>query len=144
MEGHNNAEDENELRRINEKIGEAERNKEGKPIEDYLSNDLIFLRASGKVDGKAAYLDSLKLEGNTNDYLAWDISQIIIQGQHALAVVDVTLRGKRSGNSVDGIFRNFRTFMKQDDSWMLVTWANVQVLNNLQATPPPPSPPPAS
>ncbi|HEY0071144.1 MAG TPA: nuclear transport factor 2 family protein, partial [Chloroflexia bacterium] len=128
----------------NEEIGEAERNKEGERIGDHLSDDLIFLRASGKVDNKPGYLASLKVEANTNDYLAWDIRQITVRGHLALAVVDVTLRGKRGGNAVDGVFRNFRTFRKRGGRWKLVTWANMQVLNNIQATPPPPPPPPAS
>lgn len=125
------ADDSKELVRINELIGEAERAKNGKDIGDYLSDDLIFLRANGEVDSKQDYLDGLALPENENKQLSWDAPVITIRNDHALVVVDVTLVGMRRGNPVDGVFRNFRTFMKRKEGWRLVTWANYRIVDNL-------------
>lgn len=125
------ADDSKELVRINELIGEAERAKNGKDIGDYLSDDLIFLRANGEVASKQDYLDGLVLPENENKQLSWDAPVITIRNDHALVTVDVTLVGMRRGKSVDGVFRNFRTFMKRKEGWRLVTWANYQIVDNL-------------
>ena len=119
--------DETELRRINELIGEAELKKDRSLIEPFVSPNLIFLRASGKVADLEGYLGSLTDAANTNDHLSWDVRQIEVTGDHALVVVNVMLRGKRGGNDIEGVFRNFRTFMKQGAQWQLVTWVNIQV-----------------
>ncbi|HVG00987.1 MAG TPA: nuclear transport factor 2 family protein [Chloroflexia bacterium] len=129
--GDDNADDSKELARINEEIGQAERDKKEEKIRDYLSDDLIFLRASGRVASKQDYLDGLALPENWNTQLSWDAPVITIRNDHALVVVNVTLAGMRGGNPVDGVFRNFRTFMRQKEGWRLVTWANYQITNNI-------------
>ncbi|HET6313800.1 MAG TPA: nuclear transport factor 2 family protein [Chloroflexia bacterium] len=129
--GTDNADDSKELERINEDIGEGERDKNAEKIRDYLSDDLIFLRASGKVASKQDYLDGVALPENENKQLSWDAPVITIRNDHALVVVNVTLVGMRGGNHVDGVFRNFRTFMKRKNGWRLVTWANYQIVDNL-------------
>lgn len=126
-----NTDDRQELASINAKIGEAERKKDGKEIRDYLSDDLIFLRGNGTIATKDDYLGGLESAANTNEHLSWDVPQVFLRNEHALVVVNVTLRGKRGDNAVDGVFRNYRTFMKQGGSWKLVTWANYKTLDNL-------------
>jgi ketosteroid isomerase-like protein len=121
------ADDGTELTRINERIGEAERDKNRTLIDAYLSDDLIFFRAGGKVDNKQEYLEGLTSAANYNERLDWEVRQVTVRGDHALVVVDVTLVGTRGGTPVDGVFRNFRTFMKQEDGWQLVIWANAKL-----------------
>jgi ketosteroid isomerase-like protein len=126
----NNAADITDLKNINNLIGQAELERNPESIRSHLADDMIFLRAKGEAT-KEQYLDGLTSPDNTNDVLEWNVVNVSVNGDHAIAMVDVRLVGTRNKNKLDGEFRNIRTFVKRDGQWQLLTWGNAQTKDNL-------------
>jgi hypothetical protein len=119
----NNAGDENELRRIYELIQEAASVRDPTLIQQYLADDFIHINSRGNVIYKA---DILK-EFNNRPAISRDVRQLIIKGDQAVIVVDVTWSERHGLN----IFRNVGTFSKREGQWQVATWVSVPAEDEL-------------
>lgn len=114
-----------ELLNLNNKIPEAERNRDVAYLETILEQRLVFKRADGSIADKLAYLDSLTNEANTIQAIDQHIASIEFSKANDVAIVNTIVRfhGARAGKEVQGIFRNIRYFRKEA-RWKMFVWHN--------------------
>ena len=113
---------ERELADINVRIGlEESKGDEGskKWLDDVIAPMLAFRRASGKLDGRIAYLKSIK-ESEPRETA---IEGIHLHGDRAIVRCVVTMR------TAEGVkrYHNLRLFVRLDGKWRLLGWANEQM-----------------
>jgi len=91
-------------------------------FEKYLSEQLIFRHASGKVVGKGEFLEGLK----NNSFLSRVPEQIeaTLQGDRALVTLIVV---GTENNGVVHSYRNIRLFTRSTDQWLLEFWYNYEI-----------------
>ncbi len=117
-----------DLRDLNERIGQQEKNGDAKAVEFFgkvLADDLIFRRASGIVVTKPQFLDDLKPDAF--EVLNWVVQEPEVYDDGA--VVAVTVEAKRRGEQRDkpGHYLNVRKFVKRRGLWQLVAWLNTEM-----------------
>jgi hypothetical protein len=124
------ADDVKELIDLNDRIGEAEKTRDAEFLRSILSDNLRFRRANGTIVDKSIYLDDLMKPANTTDELESDQIVPTITGSLAVVTLVVRVSGMRSGNKLDGSFRNVRIFLNEPDKrphWQLHSWFNLPV-----------------
>jgi Domain of unknown function (DUF4440) len=109
--------DSDSLRELNLKIGTAEADGDRTFLADVLAPAFAFRRASGTLVDRAAFLDAVKPSAHRET----EIESITLHGKaRALVSCIVTL--------LDGDqhqrFHNLRFFVRTDDAWKLLAWAN--------------------
>ena len=116
---------ESELLEINNRIPQAEKDREVSYLQTILDETLVFKRADGTIVDKSVYLSSVKNEANTVQSVDQVISGIEFNEHSDVAIVNsiVKFSGIRSGKSVQGIFRNTRYF-RNDNGWKMFVWHN--------------------
>lgn len=106
---------------------QAEYAKDEAPFERRLHPRLRFRRANGSIIGKPSFLKALTNRDNRNDILQPDDGQVAVQVFEDQAVTSVVVRfkGLRGGGSVDGRFRNTRTWIQgKNGEWQCAFWFN--------------------
>lgn len=94
-------------------------------FERYLSDQLIFRRASGKVVGKSG--PEGFLEGLTNKrFKKLDLEEINVTLQGDRALVTLIVIGTEN-NGVVHRYRNIRLFTLSGDQWLLEFWYNYEI-----------------
>ena len=115
---------------LNEKFGEAEKARDTAFFEEALSDDLIFRRANGLIVTKQIFLADLKSPDNNFDRFDAEVEEpTVYDGAPATALVSVRVRakGKRCTTEFNGLFRNTRFFVKENDRWRCVFWFNTKI-----------------
>jgi len=114
---------------LNKRIGEMEQKRGDEAylfFNAFLSDQLIFRRASGEVVGKSepeGFLDSLKKPSPFTSRVSDDISVALLD---ARALVTLILIGYRADGSA-GRYRNIRLFSRSGDDWILELWYNYEI-----------------
>jgi Domain of unknown function (DUF4440) len=117
--------DERDLKRLNEQFAEAEKTRNKRFFEGVLAEELRFRRANGSLANKDEFLSALMDGENTYDSLqSSDVETIVFDDRVALVSLRVEARGKRSGETFEGTFRNTRLFVKQRRTWRCAIWFN--------------------
>jgi hypothetical protein len=117
--------DERDLKRLNEQFAEAEKTRNKRFFEGVLAEELRFRRANGSLANKDEFLSALMDGENTYDTLqSSDVETIVFDDRVALVSLRVEARGKRSGETFEGTFRNTRLFVKQRRTWRCAIWFN--------------------
>ena len=117
-----------ELTALNQAFATAEKTKDVEFFQRHLADGLAFRRASGgtPVD-KSTFLKGLVAEGNTNEVLEADAIEVLpYGGDLALCSLLIRLKGMRSGNRADGIYRNSRVFVRRGGVWQCSLWFNTK------------------
>ena len=118
-----------ELKKLNEKLGEAEKSKDVQFFEEYLSEDLLFRRASGKVHTKRQFLEGLENPKLVYHDLQTEIVRIVLSDDNLKALAQVIVHAKitNDGNDGQGHYMNLRFFQRQHSTWQLVNWYNYEL-----------------
>jgi hypothetical protein len=109
---------ESELKSINEQIGVAEEQGDGKFLSEKLSDRLIFKRADESIATKAEFL--AKVPDNKYPRRSRDIT-IILNRQNDLALVTLVIEAK--GDEI----RNLRVFERNENGWQCIVWFNTKI-----------------
>ena len=113
------------LRRLNEEIGEKEKDGDGKYFLMLLADDFVFRRANGDIVNKKDYLESLeKVAENPYEHLEVHVREVVIDRDSAVA--DVLVIAKRKNMQRPGRFTNVPMFKREDTQWKLVAWINTR------------------
>ena len=91
---------------------------------NYLSDQLIFRRASGQVVGKSEFLDNL----NNNPFSSKhseDISVTLLDDRAPLVTLIVV--GTRADDGSVHLYRNIRLFSQSAGRWVLELWYNYEI-----------------
>jgi lipoprotein NlpI len=111
---------------LNEEIGNMEQ--QGSVATDYftnlLSEELIFRRASGKVDNKDKFIEKLQEPSPFTSRHAEDVVIELIDDRHALVNLIVTTK-KADGSKQR--FRNIRLFSHSGENFILEFWYNYEL-----------------
>lgn len=125
---------ENELVDLNTKISqmEVQRDKEAKLFfKDVLSNEMIFRRTGGTVEGKEQFLKGLKNEYPFKKLTCEDIKVYTVDGIQSRALVALVIVGSpKRKEDIERRFRNIRLFSKDDNTvpkWRLDFWYNYEL-----------------
>lgn len=113
------------LLEINNRIPQAERERDVSYLDTILDETLVFKRADGTIVGKSVYLSSVKNEANTVESIDQVVSGIEFNEGGNVAIVNsiVKFNGTRSGKNVQGLFRNTRYF-RNEMGWKMFVWHN--------------------
>ena len=98
-------------------------------FQDHLTDYFVFRRAGGGVVDRAGFINGLTDPANTSEILEAVVLEVKVDdhGVLAAALVNVTLKGRRGGNDVHGVFLNRRLFRREDDrGWRCASWWNEQ------------------
>jgi hypothetical protein len=123
---------EQELINLNMDIGEAEKQRDSDFLGSVLSDALKFRRANGTIVDKSTYLDDLQKPDNTYEYLISEDIEVQVYERVAVVTLRVRAKGTRVAKPFEGIFRNVRIFLKEQDkkpAWQLHFWFNVRIEN---------------
>ena len=115
---------EEELKELNQKIGEAEKRGDQGFFQNILADELIFTMTNGSVITKQQFLFGLKPD--LFDLLITDVQQVKIHGDYAVVLVNVT--AKRKTEEFKSEYLNIRSFVKRNGDWKLATWLNTKIL----------------
>jgi hypothetical protein len=99
---------------LNMEIGKAENGGNREWLASILAPSFAFLRADGVVVDGGAYLKKVESGGDRKTHIIEPIE--LYHGDRAIVKCIVTSGGKK--------FHNIRLFMRQDDSWKILGWAN--------------------
>ncbi len=115
-----------ELTNLNQNIGEFEKKKDTQFFEKYLSEHLVFRRASGKVHTKSEFINSLMNSKITYHEITTFLKEINISDNGLSAVIEsvVTVKIENEGKITKGDFRNLRFFTKHEKNWKISSWYN--------------------
>lgn len=111
------------LKKLNIEIAAAEDRGDRKWLASILASELSFRRANGVVVGKEQFLKDVKSRAATKT----EVEEITIYGK-SRAVVTSIVTVKMDGQ--DKAFHNVRLFIKEDNKWKLLGWANEPVAMN--------------
>ena len=113
------ADDVSELKALNEEIGRAETRGDRGWLEGVIGPQLAFRRANGTVVDRQAFLDNVK----KSDERETRVESVEVCGERAVVRCTVTM--KTAEGSRD--FHNLRLFVRQEDGWKVIGWANEAV-----------------
>ena len=116
----------NDLKLLNQQFGKAEKAKDKVFFKKHLSDSLIFRRASGKIDSKEQFLESLGNPDLIYHHIDTEIIKISVSDDNSRAVVKVIVFVKMTneGRDIEGHYTNLRFFQKQNNTWVLTNWYN--------------------
>jgi ketosteroid isomerase-like protein len=117
-----------DLSRINAKIGEAEKRHEDRDVEflaSVLHDDLVFRRADGSIVGKQDYLKAVPTR--TYERLESEVVEINERQDSTVVTVIVDAAGTTASGRFEGRFRNTRVFVNDGGRWLCRIWVNVPV-----------------
>ncbi len=106
-----------DLEELNVRIGEAESEGKREWLESILAPEISFRRANGVVVGRKEYSASVA----KGDRRETEIEGITLYGARAIVACVVTTYG---ANGHKKRFHNLRMFIRVDDDWKLLGWAN--------------------
>ena len=117
------------LKQLNENLGKAEKSKDKDFFEKYLSDNLIFRRASGIINNKKEFLEGLMKDSIIYHEISTVVRDIFISEQTNLAMVTALVYAKltNEGKDIEGNFMNIRVFRMDGDVWKLISWYNYKV-----------------
>lgn len=118
-----------DLRQINEKFGEAERAKGAKAkkfFDRHLSDNLLFRRASGKINTKKQFIEALENPNLVYHEIKTNVIKISITEDNMNALVHAVIYAKitDNGKNIEGHFMNIRFFQMENEIWKLCSWYN--------------------
>jgi hypothetical protein len=117
-----------ELKDLNVKLGQAEKDKDAVFFGAILAETLQFRRANGTIVDKATFLADLVKPENRNDELTSDQIKVQLYGSNlAVVTLRVKFSGLRGGQQRKGTFRNIRIFRREPGAqgpWLLHFWFN--------------------
>lgn len=119
--------EEQKLRDLNIKIGEAEKNGDVEFLESILAENLIFERANKNVVNKEEYLAALSSGARTYESLVTDQIKVGLDDDNAVVTLRVTTKGKLNGEEFSGQFTNVRRFVRLNGQWQCVEWRNTRI-----------------
>jgi hypothetical protein len=120
---------EQDLIELNQRIGEAEKQRDETYLSEILADDLVFRRASGDIAFKQDYLKGIRDTNNTYSRLESVDIEPKIKDNVAVVTLRVNAAGMRSGNAFSGTFRNIRVLRKEPKSkhgWQCYVWINTK------------------
>ncbi len=113
----------------NNLIKDAEFTHNKKALENILSDDLVFHRASGIIESKVSFLSSL--DNTVYEFLENSSVETKFNNSenYAISVVLVKAKGinKVKETAFEGTFRNIR-FFRKTQKWQLFAWYNEKVI----------------
>jgi ketosteroid isomerase-like protein len=90
-------------------------------LERYLAADFVFVRGSGKIAGRDAFLAAFTTPGNTLEPFEVVDRRFIPLGRDAvIATGEVTLRGVEDGARFEEHLRFADVYLLRDDRWQVV------------------------
>jgi hypothetical protein len=118
-----------DLIKLNQAFGEAEKKRDAAFFEKHLSDDLVFRRASGKIVGKAQFLAGLQNPGLIYHRISTEIEDVSAANDESSATVKaiVAVEMTNEGKNIAGSFANFRIFKNENGVWKLIAWYNEAV-----------------
>lgn len=127
----NSKTDETLLIELNERIGEAEKARDDRFMQDILADTLSFRRADGTVVNKTTYIEGLLNPKRTYDRLVVSNTKLTrYEGNAAVVSMIVDAAGMRDEKPFAGKYRNIRIFMKEPDAvygWKCHMWFNEEI-----------------
>lgn len=112
-----------DLRELNARIGEAERQHDVEFLRRVLDDGLVFRRADGSIVGIQDYLDAVPKRGY--DRLESEVVDVHEKGESAVVTVIVDAAGQtQDGTAFGGRFRNVRVFVRDGGDWRCRIWVN--------------------
>lgn len=115
----------NALVGLNTQIAQMEQQGESSRefFQKYLSDQLIFRRASGKVVDKSAFLEGLR----NNPFASRVTEDISVDLLNDRALVTLIVIGTRKDDNSVHRYRNIRLFSRKGDDWILELWYNYDI-----------------
>lgn len=115
----------NALVGLNTQIAQMEQQGESSRefFQKYLSDQLIFRRASGKVVDKSAFLEGLR----NNPFASRVTEDISVDLLNDRALVTLIVIGTRKDDNSVHRYRNVRLFSRKGDDWILELWYNYDI-----------------
>lgn len=116
-----------EFRRLNLKIGRAEKDHDVTYLDGILHESLVFRRANGAIVGKREYLAGVPNRTYTLLQVT-DLHDLDEKNDVAVWAMNVHAKGTTAeGVEFSGVFHNVRVLVRQDDRWQILAWANTKI-----------------
>jgi hypothetical protein len=118
-----------ELIRLNIKIGESEKDKDIAFFENYLSDDLLFVRVSGKTNSKNEFIEALKNQNLIYHQIDTHVVKVIVANDGKKAFVKAIVKAviNNEGKEINGFYMNNRFFELKGKEWILTNWHNYEL-----------------
>jgi Domain of unknown function (DUF4440) len=118
-----------ELIRLNIKIGESEKDKDLAFFENYLSDELLFVRASGKTNSKNEFIEALKNPNLMYRQIDTQVVKVIVTNDGKKAFVKAIVKAiiNNEGKETNGFYINNRFFELKGKGWILTNWHNYEL-----------------
>lgn len=105
------------LTQLNIEIGKAENEGNSEWLASVIAPELAFLRADGKTfDNRSAFLAKVASGGSRET----EVESIELYGDRAVVKCIVTVKSDEGDKS----YHNLRLFVRHDEKWKLLGWAN--------------------
>jgi hypothetical protein len=112
----------NTLRRLNLRLGEAEKAHDLAFLANVLHDDLLFRRADGSTVTKGEYLAAAR--HRRYDVLDSRIVDVEVGSDGAVVTAQVRAAGVADGTRFGGVFPNIRLFVLDNGRWRCKLWIN--------------------
>ena len=112
--------DEDALRTLNLELNRAENEGDRNFLAGVLAPELAFLRADGKtVEDAGRFLQKVAKKPAAGE---WAVETVEVLGNRAI-VKGIVMQGGRR-------FHNIRLFVRMDEAWKLLGWANEEIVSH--------------
>lgn len=108
----------NELIELNMRIPVLENSGDSENLSALLADELAFLRADGTIVNKEGFLNKIKAGG---DRKYESTESVDVFNNRAIVKCIISMK-----NGVDK-YHNIRLFIKKEDKWLLLGWANEKI-----------------
>ncbi len=116
-----------EVERAEQAWSAAVRSADVAALEKMLVDDLVYTHATGPVDSKRVYIDSLK--SGVRKYIGADFTgtKIRVYGNTAVVNTDARMRGVAAGKPFDDRVRLMHVWVKSAAGWQLVAHQTTKI-----------------
>jgi ketosteroid isomerase-like protein len=92
-------------------------------FEKFAADDYMMVGPDGSVASRAERIESMKTGGTKYETVIYDDVNIRVnaEGNGAIAISKVTVKGKTMGKQTDGLFRVSQVWAKTKDGWKMVS-----------------------
>ena len=105
----------------------AVRSADAAALEKMLADDLVYTHASGSVDTKRSYIDSLKSGARKYTGVDFTETKIRMYGNTAVLTTNARMRGAAGGNAFDDRVRLLHVWVKGAGGWQLASHQTTKI-----------------
>jgi uncharacterized protein (TIGR02246 family) len=119
---------EDEIRSVDQQWAEAAKSADAAQLNRLLSNDLVYLHATGVVDDKTSYIDKVKSKRQKYDGIVHSNVRVKVFGGHtAVLTARMRMHGTNAAGPFDDQVLMTHVWVKANGAWQLVAHQTTKV-----------------